>query len=69
MMVNEIVGKDGKEMVLIPAGEFIMGSKEFEPEMPMRNVHLPDYYIDRYPVTNTDYKKYIDETRALPPRH
>ena len=69
MLVNEIVGKDGKEMVLIPAGEFIMGSEEFEPEMPIRKVTLPDYYIDRYPVTNTDYKKYIDETRALPPRH
>jgi formylglycine-generating enzyme required for sulfatase activity len=68
MIEKQIVGKDGKKMVLIPAGEFIMGSEEFEPEMPIRNVYLPDYYIDIYPVTNAEYKKYIDATRALAPR-
>ena len=69
MLEKEIAARDGKVMVLIPAGEFIMGSDEFEPEMPRRKVFLPDYYIDKYPVTNADYKKYMDETRALPPRH
>ena len=57
MLEKEITARDGKVMVLIPAGEFIMGSEEFEPEMPRRKVFLPDYYIDKYPVTNTDYKK------------
>lgn len=68
MSEKYITGKDGKKMVMIPAGEFIMGSEEFEPEMPMRKVYLPDYYIDIYPVTNAEYKKYIDATRALAPR-
>jgi len=41
MTALEIVARDGKKMVWIPAGEFIMGSEEFGPEMPMRKVHLP----------------------------
>jgi formylglycine-generating enzyme required for sulfatase activity len=68
MFKKEILGKDGKEMVLIPAGDFIMGSEEFEPEMPVRKIYLPDYYIDRYPVTNAEYKIFIDETRSSAPR-
>ena len=60
---------DKKEMVLIPAGEFIMGSNEFGPETPQRTVHLPDYYIDIYPVTNQEYKVFMDSTSALPPGH
>jgi formylglycine-generating enzyme required for sulfatase activity len=64
-----ITAIDGKEMVLIPAGEFIMGSEEFGPEAPQRLVYLPNYYIDRYPVTNADYKRYMLATRAMPPRH
>jgi formylglycine-generating enzyme required for sulfatase activity len=69
LVAKSIIGKDGKEMLLIPAGEFIMGSNEFGPEMPQRNVYLPDYYIDKYPVTNADYKRYMDATSAIAPRH
>ncbi len=69
MLAKEITTRDKRLMVLIPAGEFIMGSNEFPPEMPMRTVFLPDYYIDRYPVTNRDWKRYMDETRAFAPRH
>jgi len=69
MLPNTITGRDNKEMVLIPAGEFLMGSEEFGPESPQHTVYLPAYYIDKYPVTNAEYKRYIDETRALPPRH
>ena len=44
-----------KDMVLIPAGEFVMGSKEGEgafDERPQHTVYLDVYYIDRYEVTN-----------------
>ena len=60
---------DKKQMALIPAGEFIMGSEEFGPETPQRKVYLPDYYIDIYPVTNREYKAFMDATSALPPHH
>ena len=63
------IARDGKEMLLIPAGDFIMGSDEFGPEQPRRTVYLPSYYIDKYPVTNADYKRYMLATRAFAPRH
>ena len=49
---------DGKgvEMVLIPTGEFEMGSND---EKPVHTVHLDAFYIDIYEVTNAKYRKFI----------
>ena len=47
-------------MVRVPAGEFQMGSTLAENEKPVHTVYLDDFYIDRYEVTNTDYKKFVD---------
>lgn len=50
-------------MILIPAGPFIMGSEDGNyDESPEREVYLDAFNIDEYPVTNADYKKFIDET-------
>jgi len=65
-IIDEI---DKKEMVLIPEGNFIMGSEEFGPESPQRMVYLPSYYINIYPVTNHEYKVFMNATSAMPPRH
>ena len=57
-----IVSKDGAEMVLVPEGEFIMGLSENEPkseENPLKKIHLPSFYIDRYEATNVQYKKCV----------
>ena len=58
-------------MVLVPAGEFLMGSKEgqgFEGEFPQRKVTLDDYYIYKYLVTVAEYRRFCQETgRAMPP--
>jgi len=66
------------EMVLIPAGKFIMGSDEVdasgksqefgfnEPlylnEQPRREIELPAYYMDKYEVSNRQFVEYL---RAL----
>ncbi len=58
---NEIRARDNKEMVLIPAGEFLMGSESgYHEEKPVHKVSLKSYYIDKYPVTNKEYKAYCD---------
>lgn len=55
--------QDGKEMVLIPAGDFIMGSdKGRENQRPAHTVYVDAFYIDRYPVTNEEYKRFADAT-------
>jgi formylglycine-generating enzyme required for sulfatase activity len=69
-----VTGKLPKEidhngpMVLVDAGDFIMGSNNFNPdEKPEHTVNLPAFYIDKYEVTNAQYKKFCDETNRTPP--
>lgn len=50
-------------MVLIPAGEFWMGSNDGrEDEKPRRRVYLDAYYIGRYEVTNAQYEQFMRAT-------
>ncbi len=46
--------------VLVPAGYFIMGSTFGAGAEPIHNVYLDAYYIDKYEVTNGQYKQFID---------
>ncbi len=51
-------------MVFIPAGAFQMGSQETdaaENENPTQTVHLSAFFIDQYPVTNVQYRTFLDE--------
>ncbi|MEW6109355.1 MAG: SUMF1/EgtB/PvdO family nonheme iron enzyme [Nitrospirota bacterium] len=53
---------DGVEMVLVPEGEFIMGIPEDEPgsdKNPLRKFYLKAFYIDKYEVTNVQYKRCV----------
>lgn len=64
------IGAEPGEMILIPAGEFTMGSNTRLPdEGPEHKVTLPAYYIDKYEVTNMQYKKFIDATGRKSPSH
>lgn len=72
--------KDEKEMALIPAGPFIMGTTEAEAralsqefgwemrwpmaETPQRTVTLPDYYMDITPVTHQEYLRFLTQNPA-----
>jgi len=56
------VTKDPVEMRVIPAGEFLMGSKQTEgrqDERPQRKVYLDTYEIDVHEVTNERYLNFI----------
>jgi formylglycine-generating enzyme required for sulfatase activity len=59
---------DGAEMVKIPAGKFNMGLTVGDDGKPVHEVLLGDYFIDKYPVTNGQYRKFCDATdRDYPP--
>ena len=87
VILGEIAGtevthpKDDGKMVLVPAGEFIMGTSQsqlekivqgrnnenllrevFAHEQPQHNVYLDSFYIDKYEVTNKQFKKFADAT-------
>ena len=49
----------GNNMLLITAGKFIMGSELYPNESPVRKITMSSFYIDQYPVTNADYKRFI----------
>jgi formylglycine-generating enzyme required for sulfatase activity len=55
-----IKGEDRGDMVLVAAGEFWMGSDDGdERSRPRRRVHLDGYYLDRYEVTNAQFKAFV----------
>jgi iron(II)-dependent oxidoreductase len=55
-------------MLLVGAGEFIMGDDNHNPdEKPTHKVTLPDFYIDKFEVTNEQYKKFCDATKRAYP--
>ena len=58
----QVVGRDGAPMVLVPAGEFLMGSNDEDAESPHR-VYLDAFYIDTYEVTNTRFQQFVQATK------
>lgn len=67
-----IVQEEREGMVLVPAGEFTMGSARDEKwvdadEAPQRVVQVPAFFIDELEVTNIQYKRFLDATGWPPP--
>ena len=60
-----VYGDPPEGMVLIPAGEFEMGSNDEEAlpnEQPVHTVYVDAFYMDIYEVTNAEYKAFLDAT-------
>jgi formylglycine-generating enzyme required for sulfatase activity len=63
------------ETVLIPAGEFLMGSDPsvdkdaMDSEQPQHTLYLPNYYLAKTPLTNTQYAAFMQATGHKQPRH
>ena len=71
--------RDQKEMVLVPAGEFIMGTNKVDSEgtnkkigavkelyldqHPERKLFIGSFYMDRYEVTNEEYQVFLKATQ------
>ena len=54
--------KTGIELIRIPAGPFLYGDDK-------QKIELPEYWIGRTPVTNTQYKHFVDATGHRSPSH
>lgn len=62
---DRLLAASEAKMVLIPDGEFIMGSDDDDKEAsdnekPLHKIILSSYYIDQYEVTNFAYKRCVD---------
>lgn len=63
-----IVGAEGRDMVEIPEGPFIMGSTEGDPdEAPEHQVYLKSFYIDLNEVTQEEYQRFVKMTKLGKP--
>jgi formylglycine-generating enzyme required for sulfatase activity len=50
-------------MTWVPGGTFAMGSEDFYPEeRPVRRAALAGFWIDRHPVTVTEFRRFVRET-------
>jgi formylglycine-generating enzyme required for sulfatase activity len=73
------------EMILIPAGEFLMGTLEadvyatareysierkyIERELPRHKVFVQEFEIGKYPLTNFQYRAFVQDAGREPPGH
>jgi formylglycine-generating enzyme required for sulfatase activity len=55
-------GRDGRPMVRIPGGEFFFGPDR-------QKTSIEAFYIDRTPVTNADFKEFVEATGTAEPGH
>ena len=55
-----------KGMVLVPGGQFRMGSGDFFPEeRPIHEVAVSDLWVDEHPVTNAQFRRSANTTGHL----
>ncbi|WP_341937070.1 bifunctional serine/threonine-protein kinase/formylglycine-generating enzyme family protein [Marinimicrobium sp. C2-29] len=67
--VNDLAdGGRGPSMVIVPSGQFTMGSKLEDNSMPRRDIRIPyAFAISRFEITFSDYAKFAEATeRQLP---
>jgi formylglycine-generating enzyme required for sulfatase activity len=56
------------EIVRIPEGFFLMGCESGQDnERPVHRVWVDSFALGKYPVTNSEYKLFLDATGSLPP--
>lgn len=55
-------GRDGRPMLLVPAGEFLFGPDR-------ERAVVEAYYIDRFPVTNAEYRVFVEAADWEHPAH
>ena len=53
-------GKDGSVMIYIPEVNFLMGNEK-------NSIKVDAFYIDKYPITNNQYKKFMEEVNYNEP--
>lgn len=69
-LLSERVWDELDSMAIIPAGTYIMGTNQERADVqdhPQHAVKLHSYKIDKYPVTNAQYAKFVAATGHRPP--
>ncbi|WNM61489.1 SUMF1/EgtB/PvdO family nonheme iron enzyme [Candidatus Nitrospira neomarina] len=69
MLPPTMTGADGAPMILVPGGEFVMGSddRSFSGVSPAHRVYLDAFYMDQFEVTTARYHQFMEKTGHAPP--
>lgn len=62
------------EWCYVPAGEFLMGSADsdseaYDSEKPQHRVYVDAFYLGKYPITNEQYRVFVQKTGHEQPYH
>ncbi len=60
---------DGSVLLLVPGGEFVMGSDAFQIERPSHRVRVSAFWMGRTEVTNAQYRVFMQATGRTPSEH
>ncbi|MEC1895574.1 formylglycine-generating enzyme family protein [Cytobacillus firmus] len=60
-MVSNQVKNQLENMIVIPGGTFLRGSNDSPDEQPVKLVTLNDFAIDKTPVTNQQFRVFVEE--------
>ena len=59
--------KTGMVLVPVPGGEFNIGAEDLEASArPVRRIRLRPFWIGKFPVTNEQYARFLEENEAVP---
>ncbi|MBI5304224.1 MAG: SUMF1/EgtB/PvdO family nonheme iron enzyme [Chloroflexi bacterium] len=58
---------DNAPIQFVSAGEFTMGSNDYDDEKPVHTVYLDAFWMDKFEVTNALYKKCVDAGKCSRP--
>ena len=62
-MGQSLEGPSDDGMLYVPGGTFCMGSdKHYPEEAPSHRVSVAEFWIDRTPVTNRQFRKFVNAT-------
>lgn len=67
-MYKTLVGDDGRDMVQVSEGPFVMGSRDNDSdpdEKPEHQVYLKAYFLDRHEVTQDAYDRFARMTKRI----
>ncbi|MEM6454193.1 MAG: formylglycine-generating enzyme family protein, partial [Acidobacteriota bacterium] len=59
--------KDGSVLVYVPSGRYTLGGTAYSVEKPIHTVTLDSYWIGKYPVTNAQYRAFLEATGHAAP--
>lgn len=57
------------DMILVPGGSYMFGDPDRDDAMSARVIQMPAFYIDRYEVSNAEYRSFVEATGHSPPRY